>query len=192
VQSPTHQTSAQTATIEDKKISQTFEAPRTEPILEKRKAANLDCDLNYFKESGMINSNVEDYLRNHSQNCPGCGNCLKQMHKLLSYKYPRSINSRYMELYREHKNANEYFQKNNFNYDRMRQQIKNINPETTSSLERKKDLQKMETTNKRMIHKDKKEIDSFNIGKSAKREDCTLRVPIGCFFGNTVYTNQFC
>ena len=48
----------------------------------------------------ICNSNIKDYLGSPQHICSGCVNCLKQQHKFIQFKYPKSIKTRYVELFR--------------------------------------------------------------------------------------------
>jgi hypothetical protein len=86
---------------------------------------------------------LDDYLFSHDKDCAGCGVCLNQRRKLLSFKYPKSVKSRYNELYAPHRPSHQnrqtmsFDQNNNlgrklpqFNYDRLRQDIRKSHPES--------------------------------------------------------------
>jgi len=72
----------------------------------------------------FINTDLNEYLASHSNNCMGCRICLKQEHKTISYKYPKTLNTRYVEQFPA--TVNEMFNtpNQNFNYDMIRQKLK--------------------------------------------------------------------
>ena len=130
-------------------------------------------------------------MDNHGKDCAGCGVCLKQKHRLISYKYPKTTNSRYVELYGKSIESLEPKKdkvKQNFDYDKIRQSIRENNQQGDDSLERLRVLEKYSTTNKRVAVK---EHGPEHQAKSAKMPDQTQMVPVGCFFGNTSYGQSF-
>ena len=109
---------------------------------------------------------------------------------MISYKYPKTINSRYVELYgKQIENLDiKPVEKINYNYDKIRETIRTSNPSEQASLERSKALSKYVTTNKRLAAR---EPGRDHIGKSTKIPDRNVELPSGCFFSNTSYTNNF-
>ena len=61
--------------------------------------ANLETLSQFRHSKELVNSDLEDYLYTHDKTCAGCVVCLNQRKKILSFKYPKSVKSRYVELY---------------------------------------------------------------------------------------------
>ena len=58
--------------------------------------------MNYL-EKKFLNTNLEEYLKETQQQhekCIGCAKCMSPTHKLLSYKYPKNMASRYMDFFK--------------------------------------------------------------------------------------------
>ena len=77
-----------------------------------------------------MKTNVEDYVSTTHGNkvcvndkigdkCIGCAVCLKPDHKVLAYKYPKKLQSRYAEYYNNFQDNGKSKQKKtqSFNYD---------------------------------------------------------------------------
>jgi len=74
----------------------------------------------------FVNTDLNAYLTQHQKICTGCRKCLKQEHKTISFKYPKTLNTRYNEQFAESIKVSDLFAtpKQNFNYDRIRQIFK--------------------------------------------------------------------
>ena len=70
---------------------------------EKDKKRNHTKEMIEFLEKKLLNSNVEDYLKENKAGLNdkwyGRATQISPTHKLISYKYPKNLGSRYTELY---------------------------------------------------------------------------------------------
>lgn len=95
--------------------------------------------------------NVNEYIhaKDHSKGCTGCVQCMKSklQHRIVNYKYPKTVGTRYQELYKgtKYKTNNQYVNVNNllskeetkdnqadFNYDMIRNKMRALNTEKNS------------------------------------------------------------
>ena len=60
--------------------------------------------LDTFNSGKVVTMNVKEYIhsKDHQEGCTGCVTCMKSklQHRIVNYKYPKTIGSRYTELYK--------------------------------------------------------------------------------------------
>ena len=60
------------------------------------------AQISEFDSSSIVKTNVHDYLqttKGHNNRCIGCAKCLSPQHRIIQYKYPQQLHSRYVELF---------------------------------------------------------------------------------------------
>lgn len=65
--------------------------------------------------SSVVITNIGEYLKQtkgHDDKCIGCANCLSPHHQIIQYKYPKQINSRYNEQFKNNHFVKKAFSKN--------------------------------------------------------------------------------
>jgi ferredoxin-like protein FixX len=70
-----------------------------------KRARDHSKEMMKFLEKKLLNTNVDEYLKETQQQhekCIGCATCMSPTHRLISFKYPKNMASRYTDFFKTH------------------------------------------------------------------------------------------